>query len=438
MWIFVALVLLGLCLWQARLLGVLRRDIRQLTRATQARQEALLGRALAGVRFVRLPALYKAVNAMIGENRALQATGRSYLGQIEATLGNLREAVLVVDEQGRVVSTNQALRALLNPGTEPVGRRLESVVQSSAFHEYAAHIRGGGEGHTIEVAIETDRQPLFFEVTGARIDPAVIGDNPLTIFVLHDVTRTRRLEAVRTEFVANVSHELRTPVTIMKGFADTLIEDHEELPPEEVNRFLFKIRNNAIRLHNLLEELLLLSRLEERGEEFLKQARQPLNALVRDLAENFETRLPDGAVLQLDLQAAPDVLLLDDVRISQVINNLLDNVLRHARSFSRVTVTTQTVGNAVECTVEDNGAGITEEDLPHVFTRFYRGDKGRSRESGGTGLGLSIVKHIVQIHGGEVFAASEPEVSTRLGFRIPYPEALVEKAVLSVIRKRDA
>jgi len=437
MLLFLVVVFAATSLWLLRLLWVIQRELRHLETACRERRISLLGHAFAGVRFVDLPALYKATNALITENQNLAEAQESSLGQIEATLRNLKEAVLIVDADGRVVSTNEALRVLLQSDEALIGRRLESVIQNSAFHQYVSQLRQGESEAPIEIELEIGPQTGFFEVAGARIDPALTSKNTLLLFVLHDITRTRKLERIRTEFVANVSHELRTPVTIMKGYAEMLIDDHADMPIPERLRFLEKIRNSAIRLHNLLEELLLLSRLEAKGEALLKRERFPLNQIIRELADDFARRLGEGQELHLDLQADPDELLLDELRISQVINNLMENVLKHARGFTQMTIRTRRREQAVECIVEDNGSGIDEADLGHIFERFYRGDKGRSRESGGTGLGLSIVKHIIQIHGGQVFADSCPESCTCLGFVIPDPEMVVEQAVFKVIRERE-
>jgi signal transduction histidine kinase len=201
---------------------------------------------------------------------------------------------------------------------------------------------------------------------------------------LHDITQLKALERMRTEFVANVSHELRTPVTIIKGFSDTLLED-SELSPQERDRFLQKIQKNVIRLHHLLEDLLTLSRMESKADP-LQRERQSLNTLVTEICDNFRGRMPEGQVLRAELDTGAPPLDLDSLRITQVLENLLDNALRHARDMRHLTVRTSVVGEQVRCYVEDDGCGIPARDLPHIFERFYRVDKGRSRELGGTGL----------------------------------------------------
>lgn len=418
-------------------LRVLARRLGQLARAIEARKSLLVEREDGFSRTFHLDRLTRACNDLLAENAAISQTEKSYLEQIKATLGSIREAVLIVDDDNQVLLANEALRQILNTSEMPLGRRLESLIQSSEFFEYVREVKAGSVSEHQEIEVRIGKQVVSFEVTGALL-PHQEGEQRYTMFVLHDITNQKKLERVRTEFVANVSHELRTPVTIIKGFADTLVEDRAELSPEEQERFLIKIQKNTTRLHNLLEELLLLSRLESHQADVLKRERLSLNRLIAETADNFQTRLEaNNQLLQMDLCDGQDVLFLDPLRITQVMNNLLENILRHAKGFRRIRIVTRPVERGVDAYVEDDGAGIPANDLPHIFERFYRVDKGRSRESGGTGLGLSIVKHIVMLHGGRVWADSQPGVSTRIGFFIPYPEALAEQAVLRFIRERQ-
>jgi signal transduction histidine kinase len=149
-----------------------------------------------------------------------------------------------------------------------------------------------------------------------------------------------------------------------------------------------------------------------------------LRAIIDEAAAEYAERFRETQVtLELDLHHTDDLLALDSLKISQVFQNLIDNCFRYAKGFTRVRILTREDDDCVRVTVEDNGCGIPAVDVPHVFERFYRVDKGRSRESGGTGLGLSIVKHIVQLHGGEVSCESELRVGTRIHFTLPIPSA---------------
>jgi signal transduction histidine kinase len=245
-----------------------------------------------------------------------------------------------------------------------------------------------------------------------------------TLLVLHDITKLKELEVMRREFVANVSHELRTPLTIIKGFAETLIDDAETLQSDSRERFTKKILTNADRLHVLVEDLLTISRLESKPEQ-IEPIAQPLKPLFEEVAENYRTRL-DPATQRIDLAVEDevDVVLFDRYRIHQVLDNFIENAFRYAPNFTRITLEAKldSERQKVLCAVVDDGPGIPEKDLPHVFERFYRVDKGRSRERGGTGLGLSIVKHIIQLHGGSVSAESRLGEGSRMRFTLPAVE----------------
>ncbi len=230
-----------------------------------------------------------------------------------------------------------------------------------------------------------------------------------------------RLENVRRDFVANVSHELRTPVAIVKGFAETLEDDYDELSGKKRREFIGKIRKNSDRLCSLVEDLLQLAELESPSHE-LRREPGSLATVARIVTDRFGERVDqETQSIRLELAEEAEPIHFDSVKIERVIENLLDNALLYARGFSVLTIRTIIDEEAREilCEVEDDGCGIPEKDLPHLFERFYRVDKGRSRESGGTGLGLSIVKHMVELHGGRVAVRSELDKGTTFSFSLP-------------------
>lgn len=416
----------------------LRTLLRNLAQALEARKPVLLDRPDPILRFIGYESLLRSGNRLIEDFQRRSLTEQSYLDQIKTTLGAIREAVLIVNEDNYVLLSNEAVRELLRISRSPMGHRLESIIQDAAFYEYVRQIKAGNQPERTEFELTIGRESVWFQANATTLPNQVHDQGTLTLFVLHEITREKRLEKIRTEFVANVSHELRTPVTIIKGFADTLIEDRDALSPAEQERFLIKIQKNTHRLNHLLEELLLLSRLESQ-QESLHRERHSLSQVVSEITDDFRTRLNQELhYLETNFDQRPDIVYLDTLRIRQVIENLLDNVIRHAKDFRRIHVSTTVTDQGVRCTVEDDGKGIPQKTLPHIFERFYRGDKGRSRESGGTGLGLSIVKHIVIQHGGTTFAESNPGHYTRIGFFLPFPEALAEQAVLSFIKRRAA
>jgi two-component system phosphate regulon sensor histidine kinase PhoR len=223
--------------------------------------------------------------------------------------------------------------------------------------------------------------------------------------VLHDVTRIEAAERSRRDFIANVSHELRTPLTSIQGYVETLVED--PVPsPETTREFLGIILKNATRMNRLTEDLLALASVEAPDYKVKPQAVRA-SLLVEDAIESLGGMVVDSEV-ELESSGGPNVLVMADPdAMNQVFGNLIENALKYAKSGKRILVGARLLDNEVEFTVEDFGPGIAFEHLERIFERFYRIDKARSRESGGTGLGLAIVKHIVQAHGGRIWAESE-------------------------------
>ena len=235
------------------------------------------------------------------------------------------------------------------------------------------------------------------------------------IFVFHDLTRLKRLENLRQEFVANVSHELRTPLSIIKGYVETLLDtetDTESLS----HRFLKKIENHSDRLTYLIEDILTLSHLES-GDTGLDQREVNVRQLaegvldgLREMADKKKVRLENGVPENLTLFA-------DSQRLFQALNNLVENGIKYGGACVRVSATN--ANGELDLCVEDDGTGIPAEACERIFERFFRVDKARSRELGGTGLGLSIVKHVTQLHGGT--ARVESTLGQGASFHLTFP-----------------
>ena len=230
-------------------------------------------------------------------------------------------------------------------------------------------------------------------------------------------------EQTRRDFVANVSHELRTPVSIIKGFADSIQEDYEILSENKRKSFLSKIQKNAERLNSLVEDLLVLAKLEKPKTTLSKE---PLDLceLVREIEEEFlqrkESSLPKLILL---CPAAPVRILADPQKLVSVFENLIDNAIIHAGGLSQISIriSENLEDNSITSEVEDDGKGIEQEDQEMLFERFYRVDKGRSRNRGGTGLGLSIAREIIDAHDGEISVRSKVDSGTVFSFKIPKP-----------------
>ena len=237
--------------------------------------------------------------------------------------------------------------------------------------------------------------------------------------ILHDVTELERLERVRKDFVANVSHELRTPLAAIRGYAETLLDG--ALQDQEHNRrFVEIIQAQATRLSNIASDLLTLSELESNGK---ARPAQPQPVSVRSAFESALRTVESAArVRGVHLLCGPidEVFVLgNELRLEQVLVNLLDNAVKFNRPNGEVHLEAREADGAARITIRDTGIGIPSEDLPRIFERFYRVDKARSREMGGTGLGLSIVRHVIEQMNGSIRVDSQLGVGSEFTITIP-------------------
>lgn len=396
------------------------RIIRQLKDAAERSEPLLLEESSKLTRASGMTSLVKAYNELVEDKVSISGTGEGYNQQIQTLLGNLREAVVMVGPDKKILTANSAFQKLVSSRNIPVGQRLDILIQGSAMLEFIRRIRDTGDSAHEKFEVQINNVPYWLEASATQLTNQENGNEEgYTLFVLNDISREKKLELMRTEFVANLSHELRTPVTIIKGFAQTLIEDDTELDHEERIRFLEKITVNSDRLHSLLQDLLLLSRLES-TESLLQRE----NIYVQEFLGNFVENLSANPDLKnkeiiLNLDSSIREIEADPLRITQVMTNLVENAYKHARNSTVITIATREDDKHLVLSVSDDGDGIPEKDLPFIFQRFYRVDKGRSRESGGTGLGLAIVKHIIVQHGGTIHAKSQAGQGTTIEVRLP-------------------
>ncbi len=407
--------------------GVLktRRITRELEDAVRVNRCILVNEPSSMLMCLGFDGLIKETNGLIDRYRGYADVESGHSKQLEAMLGSIQEAVIIFNDQHVIEFVNDSAQRLFQRARALKGARLETALRSPSLLEFLDAYRGDRSLKQQEVNVKRQGEVLWFEVSCAEVRGVSADNAESTLLVLHDITRLKSLEEVRRDFVANVSHELRTPLTIIKGFAETLVEDHATLPVETRARFLDKIVNNAERLHVLVEDLLVLSRLESNPEQ-IEPSVQSLQQLLAEILEQYRPRLSaEGQVMELDFDERVGQFAFDRFRIQQVFDNLIENAFRYAPDFTQLTLSVRydVMGNMVHCTVADDGPGIPAKDAPHIFERFYRVDKGRSRESGGTGLGLSIIKHIVQQHGGCVSVESEAGEGTSFHFSLPYVQS---------------
>lgn len=396
-----------------------RRTVRELRQAIEARKPCLredevVGRAAGDVDQLRC-----AADNLIAEAVRLQAQRSGQLAQLDATLGSLQEAVLIVDPDNHIRLANPALAAIFPRARDILGQRVEVVLHSLPFLDYVQAVRAGHAEARRAIEIVAGPGTIWLEATGTLVAPLDGGPGPWALFVLHDITRQRELEEVRKDFVANVSHELRTPLSVIKGCVETLVDGHRDMPLEDRERFLLTVQRHTERLNSILQDLLVLSRLESRDPGLHREPVSLAGLVERVVAEFRERPAARAYRIELAAEAALPEAAIDVLKITQVLDNLLDNAVKYTPAGSRIDVRIRALESEIEVCVRDSGPGIPAAALPRVFERFYRVDKGRSREEGGTGLGLSIVKHIVQLHGGRVWVESELGQGAAFFFVLP-------------------
>jgi two-component system phosphate regulon sensor histidine kinase PhoR len=350
-----------------------------------------------------LVSLADSFNAMADQLADRIRTIENQRNELTAVLGSMVEGVLAVDQEEIVFGWNDASGTLLGiDAQQAMGRSIQEVVRHPALIAMTrAALAGDAPVEGDVVLARGQERHLQVHATGLRGgDGRRLG----ALLVLNDVTRLRRLENVRRDFVANVSHELRTPITSIKGFVETLRENPPE-DPAETARFLAIVDRQAGRLQAIIDDLLTLSGLEQ--DTGLSRTDVNLRKLLTEAIEQCTARAGDDAPA-VSIECADDLAAqVNGHLVEQAVVNLVDNALKHSGATLPIVVRAWPHDGAVVLEVTDQGRGIAAEHLPRVFERFYRVDRARSRTLGSTGLGLAIVKHIAQAHGGEVRVHSE-------------------------------
>ncbi len=332
--------------------------------------------------------------------------------RVEGILTRMREGVLLLDDQQRVLLVNPALREMLLLNDECLGKTVLEVIRHGELKKLLDGAKTSDEGRSLEIDI-SGLKPRRLMVRAAPI-----GDAGGVFAIVQDVTEMRRLESVRRDFVANVSHELRTPVTAIRSAAET-ISDAAANDVQALPRFTDIIARNAERLGSLVDDLLDLSRIESREIRIVAESLD-VSMLVSQVVELFRERADKrGQSLTIDVPSATPRILADRSAIEHILTNLVDNAVKYSGVGAAIRVRALAIGASIELRVEDTGPGIAEEHLPRLFERFYRVDTGRSRELGGTGLGLAIVKHLVEAMDSQIDVESKPGEGTRFVFTLP-------------------
>jgi len=338
--------------------------------------------------------------------------------ELNAVLSSMVEGVLAVDREQRLISLNQAAADLLSIDQEfAQGQNILEIIRNIELQRFITATLSSNEPVEGEIELHGDSD-RYFQAHGSVLTDAT-GHDIGALIVINDITRVRRLERMRTEFVANVSHEIRTPITSIQGFIETLLDSDDPQTPD-TERFLRIIANHAERLGSIIEDLLSLSRIEqeaESGEIHLEKTElRPILVGAIQICEGSasEKNIPVQLVCRDTILVSANQTLLEEA-----VTNLIDNAVKYSEFGSPIIIEAVTEDEYVVIHVRDRGSGISEEHQPRIFERFYRVDKARSRKRGGTGLGLSIVKHITQAHGG--FATVESQLGRGSVFSIHLP-----------------
>ncbi|HPM42796.1 MAG TPA: ATP-binding protein, partial [Candidatus Omnitrophota bacterium] len=335
--------------------------------------------------------------------------------KLAAIFNSMVEGVIVLDGNGHIVSVNHTIEKIFSVMKKDVqGKPFLEAIRNNDLADVVSSVLGKGQGQSAELALLYPVRRIF-EVSATPI----FDNNNVTgsLVVIHDITQIRRLETMRSDFIANVSHELKTPLTSIKGFIETLLEGAMD-DKENSRNFLAIIQDHAERLDTLVSDLLSLSHLESK-EISLEKEDVELSRLVGRVALGFESQLRGKAIEIKNELKDGLVVKVDKHRLEQVFTNLIDNGIKFNKNKGSIKIYCHDLKDKVKIFVEDSGIGIPEKDIPRIFERFYRVDKARSRELGGTGLGLCIVKHIVELHGGNVGVESVESSGSKFWLILP-------------------
>ena len=327
--------------------------------------------------------------------------------ELEAVLTSMKEGVIAMDLEERILSINQAAAAMFNKDPwEMENRSIQETIRNHELQKFARNALNDGAPMECDISVYQEKERIL-NVHSTRLMDAKEESIGILI-VLNDVTRLRRLENMRRDFVANVSHEIKTPLTAIQGFVETLLQDPDDVP-ENTLRFLTIIDRHVKRLVAIIEDLLNLSRIEREGDrKEISFIQAPVEHVVHTAMQVVESQA-ESKNIRIEFKGDGSVTAeMEPPLMEQAVVNLLDNAIKYSPEDSVVEVEAKSAGQHVKLSIRDHGIGIARDHQPRLFERFYRIDKARSRKLGGTGLGLAIVKHIVQAHGGTVTVESTP------------------------------
>jgi two-component system phosphate regulon sensor histidine kinase PhoR len=338
--------------------------------------------------------------------------------ELEAVLTSMLEGVIAVDNDERIISMNQAAGEMLEAHpSQAQGRIIQEVIRNVDLQRLVRKALSDEEPVEEDILIYAEEERTLNGHSTSLYDED--GHRIGALLVLNDVTRLRKLESVRRDFVANVSHEIKTPIAAIQGFVETLRTGAME-NREDAERFLGIIQKHVGRLNAIIEDLLSLSRIEqeEENQEIVLSQGRVRDVLSMAIQVSQVKAVPKN--IRMTLSCREDLMArINSPLLEQAVVNLLDNAIKYSDDESTIHVEGKHTDGEIVITVRDQGCGIEKKHIPRLFERFYRVDKARSRKQGGTGLGLAIVKHVTQAHGGRVTVESAPGKGSIFNLHLP-------------------
>ena len=361
--------------------------------------------------------LSKNINDMAIELKTRLRQSEEEKRKVEAILENLSEGLMLIDPMGEILLCNRAVQNLFNIQTDIKGKTLAETLKNAELMEIVKKTTGSQEPVPHEITV-THPKEICLIVTAVPFYSSSEKEGITgVVLTMHDITRLKRLEDMRKDFVANVSHEMKTPITAIKGFAETLLEG-AMYDKDNAFRFLEAIRNHSERMNSLVSDLLTLSRIEL-GDIRMEKRSVNLAEVIDSIFTTLgEKALKKGLYLKKQIPDDFSLVMADRNRMVQILLNLVDNGIKFT-DVGGVTVGIEKADDKRVLFVEDTGAGIPKKCLSRLGERFYRVDSARSRELGGTGLGLAIVKHLVNAHGWDMVIQSSQGRGTKIKIILP-------------------
>jgi len=354
--------------------------------------------------------LARAFNQMAARLKEMVALITNERDRMATILSNIDDAILMVDGDSKITTMNRAAENIFQISEKKaLGHTFIEIVRDHELNELLQHCRSTGKQQTGAVEIKLKKQFL------AAIATPLPGDGGCLVHI-QDLTELRRLEMIRQDFISNISHELRTPIASVKALAETLNEGAIE-DPSVAKDFLSRINVEVDKLAQMVQELGELSRIES-GEAPLNKRRINMADVIGHAVDRLRAQA-DRAELKLDIDIPPTLpeVMSDEARVEQVLVNIIHNAIKFTPSGGKINISAKARDNDILVSVSDTGVGIPADDLPRIFERFYKADK--SRSGGGTGLGLAIAKHIVEAHGGRIWAESVEGRGSTFNFTLP-------------------